>query len=1059
MSGTANQATPTEPRRPVVAKIARPAGRELLRRDRLFDLMDRARVGQLLWISAPGGGGKTSLVASWLEARGLRALWLGIDPGDADPAALFYYLATAGREIGASDLPAYRPSAATELAVFARRFAERLFAAAPEGLVLVLDDYHALPPDAPVHAAIDALFDAVPPGSLAVVASRSGPPARLGRRVASAGFSGIDWPALRLTSEECVALARRHGVAPEPAAAIVDLARGWAAGVVLLARAPAGMSAPRDVPPGAVFDYFATEVFAGAPARTRDFLLRSAFVPRMTPELARAVTGEPGAGDLLEMLHRTHLFTERRAGPTPVYEFHPLFREFLQREAERQLEEPTRRDIRAVAADALVAAGEPAAAAPLLVANEDWTGLARLVRAAAIELAAYGRYATVANWIESIPPEARARDPWLGYWLGRCRLAQRGAGARSLLAEAFADFERAGDAEGAFSSCAWLLRSSVSAEQAARWIAAAERVAAAHPDFDDPGAEARVLAQFLLVHQLPPHHPLLTRFAVRAEILSRTLESVGERTRMAAFALSIPTLHADLRKLAALTAETQTLAARADAPPGDLATLLLFRGYCQIQFGDADAAATTIARMERLAAATGCNDVFTSTWYLACRAAVLAGDVERARDCLGRMRQSGGLAAPLAMHLGTLSVYVELLEGDPAAAVAEARAVLASAGSIMPDYRPLWHANLGQALLALGDVDAALREIDIAVATARGWRLEGMLVSAQLLYAAALARRGDLEGATAPLREALTAARSIGCVPHMPYILPATLAQLAALALGAGIERDFVRQMIARRELAPPAAEEERWPWRVRVRALGAFELAVDGTALDGAAKPQRKPVELLKYVIAAGGRDVGFGAVAQALWPDAEGDAAKRSFDVTLHRLRRMLERDDAITLHGGKLALNPGIVWVDALAFERLAARIDEMQRNAGSPGAVPVEVLERALRLYRGPLCGSDDDAWLNPARSRLRRRFVELAEAAGERWEHAANFDAALAWYHRAVDLEPTSERIHQRILRLLHRQGRRAEALEAYGRCRELLAALLAAGPSPETEALHRMVRS
>jgi ATP/maltotriose-dependent transcriptional regulator MalT len=1062
MSGPVDKASPTAARRPVLAKIARPAGSNLLRRDRLFDLMDLARGGQLLWVSAPGGAGKTSLVASWIEARGLRALWLSIDPGDADPAFLFYYLAAGARDLGVADLPAYRPSRPTALAVFARRFGERLFAAGPEGLVLVLDEYHALPPDAPVHAAIDALFDAVPPGSLAVVASRSGPPARLGRRVASAGFRGIDWPALRLTPEESLALARRHGVAAAPAAAIGELARGWAAGVVLLARAPAGgtaaKSVPREVPPTAVFDYFATEVFAGAPAPTRDFLLRSAYLPRVTPELARAVSGEPNAADLLEMLHRNHLFTERRDDPTPVYEYHPLFREFLQREAERQLDEPARRGIRAVAADALVAAGDAVAAAPLLAANDDWAGLARLVRAAANELAAYGRYATVASWIERVPPEVRAGDPWLGYWLGRCRLALHVAGARALLAEAFAGFERAGDAEGAFSSCAWLLRSSASAEQAARWIAAAERVAAAYPHCDDPAAEARVLAQFQLVHQFPPHHPLLTRFAARAELLSRTLESVGERMRMAAFALSVATIHADLRKVAALTAETQTLSAHADAPPGDLAMLLLFRGYCQMQFGDADAAAATIVRMQELAAATGCPDVFTSTWYLACRAAVVAGDVGRARECAERLRQAGGLPAPLAMHIGTVAVYLALLEGDPAAAVAEARAVLESAGNIMPDYRPLWHANLGQALLALGDVDAALREIETAVTTARGWRLEGMLVSAQLLHAAALARRGNFEGAAVPLHEAMTAARSIGCVPDMPYILPATLAQLTALALGSGIERDFVRQTIARRGLPPPTAEEERWPWRVRVRALGAFELAVDGTALDGAAKPQRKPIELLKYVIAAGGRDVSFGAVTQALWPDAEGDAAKRSFDVTLHRVRRMLERDDAIVLHGGKLALNPGIVWVDTLAFERLAARIDEMQRGAGAASEVPLELLERALRLYRGPLFASDDDAWLTPARTRLRRRFVELAEAAGERWEHAGNLDAALAWYHRAVDLEPTAERIHQRILRLLHRQGRRAEAIEAYGRCREVLAALLAAGPSPETEALHRIVR-
>ncbi len=251
--------------------------------------------------------------------------------------------------------------------------------------------------------------------------------------------------------------------------------------------------------------------------------------------------------------------------------------------------------------------------------------------------------------------------------------------------------------------------------------------------------------------------------------------------------------------------------------------------------------------LERLAAATGCIELFTSTWWLAYRAAVFTGDVLRGRECAERLRQAGGLPAPLAMHIGTVGVYLALLEGDPARAVAEARAVLDSAGNVMPDYRPLWHANLGQALLALGDVDAALREIDTAIATARSWRLEGMLASAQLLRAAALGRRGEAEAAIATLREGLAAARSLGCVPHMPYILPATLAQLAALALGAGIERDVVRQMIVRRGLAPPTAEEERWPWRVRVRALGAFELAVDGAALDGAAKPQRKPISFPK--------------------------------------------------------------------------------------------------------------------------------------------------------------------------------------------------------------------
>jgi DNA-binding SARP family transcriptional activator len=1042
-----------------IAKLARPSGRELLRRERLFATLDAARAARIAWVSAPGGSGKTSLVASWIEARNLPCLWLSLDPGDADPASLFNYLAAGVRRLGATELPAFSNAVRCALGVFAPRFAEQLFARAPGGLILVLDGYHALPAGAAVHGAIDALFAAIPPGALAVVTSRAGPPARLARWGASAGMRAIGWPELQLTPEESAALASQNGVAPGARRdAIHSLARGWAAGVVLLARAPARVSRPPcEASTQAVFDYFATEVFRGVPARTREFLLRTAFLPRMTPELAGRVADRPEAAALLEELHHMHLFTDRRDGGEPTYEYHPLFRDFLQGQAANLFDPSALRALRAASADALLEVGDAAAAASLAVANADWSGLAHVVRTCAESLAAHGRHATLRTWLEAVPAPAREAEAWIAHWLGRCRLALRVPGARDLLVAAFGAFERSGDAEGAFSSCAWLLRSSATAEEAARWITAAERIATAYPRFDDPHAEARVIAQFLLVHQFPPHHPLIERFAGRAEVLSRVLESPAERTRMAAFALGVPTLHADVRRLATLTAETHALAARDDAPPGDLAALLFFRGYCQLQFDDASAAAT-IARMERLAAVTGSIDVFASTWFLGYRAAVLAGDARRARECAARLDQAGGLPAPLAMHIGTLAVYLALLEGDPSRAVAEARAVLESAGNVMPDYRPLWHANLGQALLAQGETEGALREVDVAISTARTWHLDGMLVSAQLLRAAALVRLGKPVEAVATLRDGLAGARSLGCVPHLPFILPGTLAQLAAMALGHGIERDFVRQTIARRGLPPPAADEERWPWKVRVHALGPFEMAVDGAPLGNGSKPQRKPIELLKYVIAAGGCDVAFGAVTQALWPDAEGDGAKRSFDVTLHRLRRILGRDDAIALHGGKLALNPGIVWVDALAFERLAWRLDRTQRSVRGGPVAPIELVERALRLYRGPLLASDEEPWVRPARERLRWRFVRLAEAAGEHWERAANPDAALARYHRAVDLEPTAERIHQRILRLLQGQGRRAEALEAYRRCREVLGAILAAGPSPETEALYLQMR-
>ena len=78
----------------------------------------------------------------------------------------------------------------------------------------------------------------------------------------------------------------------------------------------------------------------------------------------------------------------------------------------------------------------------------------------------------------------------------------------------------------------------------------------------------------------------------------------------------------------------------------------------------------------------------------------------------------------------------------------------------------------------------------------------------------------------------------------------------------------------------------------------------------------------MLKALVSLGAEGVSRDAIATALWPESEGDAARDVFEVTLHRLRKLLGRDDAVQLSHGMLHLNPTIVWTDALAFERAAA-----------------------------------------------------------------------------------------------------------------------------------------
>ena len=65
----------------------------------------------------------------------------------------------------------------------------------------------------------------------------------------------------------------------------------------------------------------------------------------------------------------------------------------------------------------------------------------------------------------------------------------------------------------------------------------------------------------------------------------------------------------------------------------------------------------------------------------------------------------------------------------------------------------------------------------------------------------------------------------------------------------------------------------EEWPYPIKIYTLGRFEIIRDDEPLHFSGKEQKKPLELLKALIAFGGRDVPEERLTDALWPDADGD------------------------------------------------------------------------------------------------------------------------------------------------------------------------------------------
>jgi hypothetical protein len=70
--------------------------------------------------------------------------------------------------------------------------------------------------------------------------------------------------------------------------------------------------------------------------------------------------------------------------------------------------------------------------------------------------------------------------------------------------------------------------------------------------------------------------------------------------------------------------------------------------------------------------------------------------------------------------------------------------------------------------------------------------------------------------------------------------LPAVVARLASDAHDYGIERDFVLRVISERNLARPVSAGHAWPWRIKLRTLGTFEILRDDQPITSTARRKK---------------------------------------------------------------------------------------------------------------------------------------------------------------------------------------------------------------------------
>ena len=250
--------------------------------------------------------------------------------------------------------------------------------------------------------------------------------------------------------------------------------------------------------------------------------------------------------------------------------------------------------------------------------------------------------------------------------------------------------------------------------------------------------------------------------------------------------------------------------------------------------------------------------------------------------------------------------------------------------------------------------------------------------------------------------------------------------------------------------VAPSRATDSDPRRRFNVCVLGRFQVLKDHAPIRFARRAQRKPLELLQALIAFGGTEVGAHVLTDALWPDSEGDAGYHALESALYRLRQLLGSRSVVTVVAGKLTLDRQQVWVDLWELQ---------QELRVGPGVRAEEWVARLRLLYQGQFLEQDSERpWAVKTRQALHDRLVRAIRDAAHTCGERCLWDEASRLYQAGIDVDSLAEDLHRGLI-ICHRElGNHAEALQAYRRCRELLAKMLGVVPNTKTLAAYQSAR-
>jgi ATP/maltotriose-dependent transcriptional regulator MalT/DNA-binding SARP family transcriptional activator len=1050
------------------AKVQPPPLREeTLARHRLLDWLAAKIHHRIILVLADAGYGKTTLLADFAGRTRLRTLWYRLDEDDRDWISVLHHLVAAGREAD----PTFAPNTAAMLAdkslsgptrdTVIEVFIRELQSIAPHGAILIFDDFHLVDEAPDVQLIVRELVTRAPERLTMVFASRRSPGIPIAKLRAVGEVAELTRDDLRFDAEETSRLfAESYGRTLEPDVLAVVTARteGWAASLQLVHaalrdRTPIEIRTfVRNLSGGdqELYDYLAEEVVGDLPEDLQMFLMRTAILQVVTPELAEVVTGQSTSevSRLMAAAERVTLLGRRARGPRTELRYHPLVREFLEARLARDFGVDAVRDLhRTVASHA--ESRDWRIAAHHHWAAGDHTQAYAIIDASAQIILGRGEYLVAAPFVADVADDAQRAS----FQVVLSRRDFKQGDIRQALARAKRAVEMDSESDVALANLASLFVNSGDFElalAAARHLLdqttspvlmgiAAGTLAIVECSVDGDIAQAVAQLRELAVQQ---------RRSGDVHFEGITYLNLSDAQRaIADIPGSIESATKAIELLQASSAGAEVSAAQA------------ILGWDLAHEGDLD-----LARREIKAAFAGMNDaVRFDVLYEAADAEATYGDLSRAREYLSELETLetqwtahllGPLATLVATRQGHILESLRISEATPTnrptsliayksrvlANRAEAKlaallpdgsdALKAAADHAMRQKASLWVEHCAAIRAATGD-DGAFSVYVRTRARAGGWTLSRIAE----LVANRLDCLGETEGEVVqdevrrrPERWR-TALRIVVDADNSGSLHAARLLEQIGTTDDVPRLRRLARRYRGRPDSELGRALARRIATRVVVEDQGRVSMTIGVRHVDGSSI-RRKVLALLCFLLTRPRFSATRDEVMDALWPEFDPADALNSLNQTVYFLRRVFEPDYKDDLSPGYLHHESDVIWLDTDLVDSRSHRCLELIRlMSGEPS--PSEVGELAS-VYQGIFAlDFAYEEWAEEFRTALHSSYLQIIEKAVASDTVSGHFERGIGLARRALDLTPEADQIELSLLRLYRLNGSHSAAAEQY----------------------------